>query len=31
MPPRILKFMPKISDTIYKSNRVKGKVLLDEI
>ena len=26
-----LKFMPKISDLIYKSNIVRGKVILDEI
>ena len=26
-----LKFMPKISDLIYKSNVVRGKIILDEI
>ncbi len=29
--PVFLKFMPKISDLIYKSNIVRGKVVLDEI
>ena len=29
--PIFLKFMPKISDLIYKSNIVRGKVVLDEI
>ena len=27
----VLKFMPKISDLIYKSNVVRGKIILDEI
>ena len=29
--PIFLKFMPQISDLIYKSNIVRGKVILDEI
>jgi hypothetical protein len=29
--PIFLKFMPQISDLIYKSNIVRGKVVLDEI
>ena len=29
--PVFLKFMPQISDLIYKSNIVRGEVILDEI